>query len=274
MKSKILEHNQAYINRWIVSYADFVTMLLALFMVLYALSQLDLNNLTEFSDSINKAFDKKPNSNMNINFNYKESRLAELFSTTKMTVYLDEENLPEADFASTELKNRIKAYEKTINTEAQNFENIRKKLEDEINSSKIEIIREPRGLLIRLNDTILFNRDSDIMKDKPSKILDKIADILKNEPNLLRIEAHTDNTPVDKENFSSSLDLSAARATNVTKYFVEEHKIRPERIFGIGYGDHIPVSDNKTKEGRSKNSRVDIIVLNELSKIFEPDITR
>ena len=269
MKTNILNNNQNYINRWIVSYADFVTMLLALFMVLYALSQLDINHLKTFSNSIDRAFVKNSNK-ANTNLDDK-SRLLKLFKTTEANVYIDNSSSLIPDASSNELKKQLSGFGNQINVESANFENIQKTIKNKFGDTKnINVIREPRGLLIRLNDTVLFDKGSDIIKDKALDILDKIAVVLKNEPNSIRIEGHTDNIPIKTAKFPSNWELSTARATNIIKYLVEAKQFNPERFSAAGYGEYMPISDNKTEIGRAANRRVDIVVLSSSSKIFEP----
>lgn len=262
MKTGLLEHNQNYINRWVVSYADFVTMLLALFMVLYALSQLDLSNIKTFSNSINKVFYRNVSN---------KAELVKLFKTTETRVYTDKKVIHALDPTAKELKKQLSSFENQIPAESDNFENIKQTITNNIGDEKnINIIKEPRGLLIRLNNTVLFDKGSDIIKSGALNILDKIAVALKNEPNSIRIEGHTDNTPIKTAKFPSNWELSTARATNIIKYFVTAHQINPARISAVGYGEYMPVSDNRTPAGQSQNRRVDIIVLSSSSKIFEP----
>ena len=272
MKSGLLDQNQGYINRWVVSYADFVTMLLALFMVLYALSQIDISHMKTFSNSIDHAFEGNSKRINKTNTNLDEkSRLLKLFKTTKTNVYIDKMALPINDTASIELKKQFSSFNNQIDTESANFENIKKNIKSELNdTNNIDIIREPRGLLIRLNDTVLFDKGSDIIKDKALNILDKIAVALKNEPNSIRIEGHTDNFPIKTNKFPSNWELSTARATNIIKYLVDKHKFTPNNLSAVGYGEYMPISDNKKETGRIENRRVDIIVLSSSSKIFEP----
>jgi chemotaxis protein MotB len=272
VKSGILNNKQDYINRWVVSYADFVTMLLALFMVLYALSQLDISHMKSFSNSINRVFDGNTKNLNKTTINLDEkSRLLKLFKTTETNVYIDKKNLSALDSPSKELKKQFSTFENQINTESANFENIKNTIKNEFNPGKnISIIREPRGLLIRLNDTVLFDNGSGIIKDKALNILDKIAVALKNEPNSIRIEGHTDNISIKTDKFPSNWELSTARATNIIKYLVEKHHLNPGRLSAVGYGEYMPVSGNNTETGRAANRRVDIVVLSSSSKIFEP----
>ena len=272
MKTGLLNNNQNYINRWVVSYADFVTMLLALFMVMYALSQLDIKHMKTFSNSIDRAFDgnSKQTNKSTTNLDEK-SKLLKLFKTTETSVYIDNNTPLTLDKSSKELKKQLSSFENQIPVESANFENIRKTIKNEFNNTQnINVIREPRGILIRLNDTVLFDRGSDIIKDKALNVLDKIAVVLKKEPNSIRIEGHTDNLPIKTDKFPSNWELSTARATNIIKYLIEVHKLSPNRISAAGYGEYMPISSNDTEIGRSENRRVDIVVLSSSSKIFEP----
>ncbi|HBG49634.1 MAG TPA: flagellar motor protein MotB [Cyanobacteria bacterium UBA9971] len=272
MKTSLLNNNQNYINRWVVSYADFVTMLLALFMVMYALSQLDIKHMKTFSNSIDRAFDgnSKQTNKSTTNLDEK-SKLLKLFKTTETSVYIDNNTPITLDKSSKELKKQLSSFENQISVESANFENIRKTIKNELNNTQnINVIREPRGILIRLNDTVLFDKGSDIIKDKALNVLDKIAVVLKKEPNSIRIEGHTDNLPIKTDKFPSNWELSTARATNIIKYLVEVQKLSPNRISAAGYGEYMPVSGNDTEIGRGENRRVDIVVLSSSSKIFEP----
>ena len=269
MKSGLLNNNQNYINRWVVSYADFVTMLLALFMVLYALSQLDISHMKTFSNSLGRAFEG--NSKKNTTNSVEKSRLLKSFKTTKINIYTEQESFQTQANSSKELKKQLSSFGNKINSESANFEEIKKTIKNEFNDTKnVNIIREPRGLLIRLNDTVLFDKGSDIIKNNALNILDKIAVVLKNEPNSIRIEGHTDNLPVKTDKFPSNWELSTARATNIVKYLVERHLFNPGKLSVVGYGEYMPLSDNNTEKGRERNRRVDIVVLSSSSKIFEP----
>ena len=272
MKTSLLNNNQNYINRWVVSYADFVTMLLALFMVLYALTQLDIKQMKTFSNSMGRAFEGNSKQQNKTPTNLDEkTKLLKLFKTTETSVYIDKKYSANLDVLSKELKKQLSSFDNQINTESANFENIKKTIKNEFSDTKnISVIREPRGLLIRLNDTVLFDRGSAIIKDKALNILDKIAVVLKSEPNSIRIEGHTDNLPIKTDKFPSNWELSTARATNIIKYLAETRQINPSRLSASGYGEYMPISGNKTEIDRAANRRVDIVILSSSSKIFEP----
>ncbi len=232
MFSRLLNQNPSYINRWIVPYADFVTMLLALFMVMYALSQMDVNNLKNFSKSLEKAF---------ILPQQKQS-LSEAFSTSRVNVAFSDKNV--------------------IKQEIIEFENIKEIVKEKLyNIKDVSITREPRGLLIRLSNRVLFDPGSDIIKDESIILLDTIAESLKEIPNSIRIEGHTDNIPINTRRFPSNWELSTSRATNIVRYLIEKHNFQPAKLSAIGYGKYMPIAKNYTQQGRASNRRVDIVIL-------------
>ena len=274
MKSDIdiLETDQAYINRWTVSYADFITMLLALFMTLYALSNADLEAFKAFSGSVNKAFDKKitnkESSDSKTAEPYKKSKISELFSTTKTAVYIDGKNIFEPDKASKELRKYFADFENLLAGESERFNNIEQKIInniDDIHKEKIKILREPRGLIIRLNDRVLFSKDSGIMKSESSGIPDTIFEVVKKEPNSVRIEYMAE----ENGKTSSNPELSMTRVMSIYKYAVEKSGINPNRISIAGSGEYISVPEGTVKNARRENQSIDIIILSLASKIFE-----
>jgi chemotaxis protein MotB len=138
------------------------------------------------------------------------------------------------------------------------------------NTDEILISTESRGLIIRLKDTILFDPGSDIIKDKARKTLDKLAGILKEIPNSVRIEGHTDKQPINTSRFPSNWELSTARATNIVKYLIENHKLNPQNLSAVGYGEYMPVKKISSNEDQAVNRRVDIVILSSISKVLEP----
>ena len=277
MRNKQYGYSQEYINRWVIPYADFITLLLALFVVLYSLSQMNVNHLKTFSNSVGKVFDTKTKSIEVEKFNevdilkYKR-KLLKIFSTTKTDIILSNNVDISAQMKQTvNLKNEIKDIESNLNREAVEFENIGTLVNSKLGNVKgLSISRESRGLIIRLNDTVLFDPGSDIIKGKARLTLDRLAGILKDIPNSIRIEGHTDNQPIRTQKFPSNWELSSFRATNIIKYLVENHRFNPSRLSAVGYGEYMPLKGNSSPEGRNTNRRVDIVILSTSSKIFEP----
>jgi len=259
MKTNILNTDKNYINRWVVSYADFVTLLLALFMVLYALTQFDLSRMKDFSSSIDRAFvgSHKNQNRFNSPFSDK-NQLEKIFSTTETQISAGESLiLPYTDT----LQDDFQKYAQNFNTEESSLENLYKNFQGEFeNASGISVSREPRGVLIRLNDTVLFDKGSVIIKNSGLVILNRIADLLKNSSNPLRIEAYTDEK---SDKTSSYWEFSTLRASSINKYFVENKNFNPERTLSVGYG-------KVSSRIQTNKKNISIAVLSSSSKIFEP----
>ena len=122
-------------------------------------------------------------------------------------------------------------------------------------------MKEKKGTVIRLNDTILFDSGSAIIKSDAKTILNEVAYFLKDINNPIIIEGHTDSNPIFTEKYASNWELSTARATNIIKYFTQEFNFNPKRLSALGYGEYAPIADNTSFKGREKNRRVDIIIL-------------
>lgn len=201
MRKDYYSNSKDYINRWVVSYADFVTMLLALFMVMYAVS----TNVT---------------------------------------------------------KHEAVAAEQAVVKTVQDVDKLEKLFQDNMSQSNlIKLVKEPRGLIVRLNDTILFDEGSAIIKPEASKTLGEIVKVLTKIENPCIIEGHTDSIPIKTAQYPSNWELSTARATNIISYLMKTGKISPKRLSAVGYGEYMPVSDNTSNSGRMLNRRVDIIIL-------------
>lgn len=211
MRNEYYVNSRDYINRWVVSYSDFVTMLLALFMVMYAVSQIDNQRLADLEAKMRKTF----NASQKMSYNNIKS----------------EQEL-----------------EKILN------ENISK-------SNSVKLVKEPRGLVIRINDKMLFDEGSADVKKDAEKNLSEIVKILTKIDNPVIIEGHTDSIPIKNRKFPSNWELSTARATNIISYLVKTGKIQPKRLSAVGYGEYMPIADNTSISGRMLNRRVDIIVL-------------
>ncbi len=209
MRNDYYSHSKDYINRWVVSYADLVTMLLALFMVLFAVSQ----NVTKYQ--------------------------AKMIAEHHLNV---PENLA------------VEQVEQLEELKALFSENISK-------NKNITYLKEKRGLVIRLNNSVLFDEGSAIIKSEALKTIDEIIDTISKIDNNVLVEGHTDSTPISNAKYPSNWELSTARATNIIAYMLKSKKIEPKRLSAVGYGEYMPVADNTSIGGRLLNRRVDIIIL-------------
>lgn len=219
MRNDYYTNSKDYINRWVVSYADFVTMLLALFMVMYAVLRIDNQKLLEFQDKIQKTFGSK-------------------------------------DFIE-----NVTKYQANGNP-ALGRAALEKLFKENISQSKlIQLLKGDKGLIIRVNNTMLFSEGSATIKPEAEKSLTEIVKVLTKIDNPVIIEGHTDSTPIKNAKYPSNWELSTARSTNIISYMIKKGGISPKRLCAVGYGEYMPVADNTSVSGRMFNRRVDIIVL-------------
>lgn len=232
MKNEYYSNSKDYINRWVVSYADFVTMLLALFMVMYAVS---MNGSKEIQKTLKNTF----NTSSQIELK------TEKISTEKVHPQEPTDNKPQDEIFKANNGNAI-------------FEILKTKF---ANDTSLSVVKEDRGTIIRINDSMLFDEGSAIIKSEAKYTLEKIISELRELDNPIIIEGHTDNKPISTVKYPSNWELSTARATNIIKFLTENNLITPKRLSAVGYGEYMPIADNSTTTGRAKNRRVDIIVL-------------
>lgn len=233
MKQTYYDNSKDYINRWVVSYADFVTMLLALFMFMFAVSQIDNEKLASAQAKIEKAFSGQKE-DQNVTKYQKEIQESITSNVTQKVSY-----------------NGVKGVDAL---EELFRENVSK-------NKSIKLVKEDRGLVVRVNDTMLFDEGSSKIKPEAEKTLGQIVKTLTKIDNPVIIEGHTDSTPIRNTKYPSNWELSTARATNIISYIVKKGKITPKRLCAVGYGEYMPVADNTSISGRMLNRRVDIIVL-------------
>jgi len=140
--------------------------------------------------------------------------------------------------------------------------NLEKLLKDNIPTSKsIKLIKSDKGVIIRVNNKMLFDEGSAIIKVDAQNTLNDIVKVLTKIDNPVIIEGHTDSTPIKNAKYPSNWELSTARATNIISYVTAHGKISPKRLSAVGYGEYMPIADNTSSRGRMLNRRVDIIVL-------------
>lgn len=250
------------LERWLVSYADFITLLFATFVVLYALAQVDIESYESLQDSIRKAFAAP---------SVLQGSDGVMSGSTGLSLN------PSAS-SSDSFVPPIMEY-LSAKYEQRSFEDIKKKVEKMGKDGEVEGVTaeiDERGLNIKLKDSDLFFRSGEAkLKPNTYAFLDKIAELIKKKfsRHLIRIEGHTDNVPIRSAVFPSNWELSAARACAVARYFIERNEFNPQLIAAIGYGEHKPVAPNTIEENRRKNRRVEIIVLKNKFAKTEPQGT-
>lgn len=235
MKKKHEEHENH--ERWLVSYADFITLLFAFFVVMYSVSSVNQGKYRVLSDSLSSSF-----------------------SNTKPSNKLSLVNLPIEKSRKIVVKDNQKS---GINSRAF------LKVANAINTLKVpkgvKIISTERGLSIRITDDALFSSGSAAINPQIEEFLDLIAGLVKDLPNLIAVEGHTDNERIRTATFPSNWDLSTARANSLVRYLTEYHHLQSDRFSSTGYAGTRPIESNATSEGQAANRRVELVVLRNTS---------
>lgn len=222
MKKRRKHDERDNVERWMISYADFVTLLFACFATMYAISQVDPNKFEKVVESMRSAFKS---------------------DTVRSSGPIIEGITP----INPDVIRLEKEFRKTIDTLST--------------KEDIEVRRDERGVIISLGDHVLFDVGQAIIKEAAIPTLTAIASIIQKLPNNVTVEGHTDNVPISSSKYASNWELSTARATSVLNYLLKNYNLSPERFSAAGYAEFKPIALNATPSGRAKNRRVDIVVI-------------
>lgn len=210
-------------DRWIIPYADFVTLLFACFAALYAATALDATN-------------SHP------------QPLIEAAAPEPRPIRSQDDGTEQARTA------------------------LERELADELSSNRLELIEDRRGLVLAIPEAFAFDAGRAEMSTPAESLMARVGGVLSALPNAVRVEGHTDDTPIRNARFASNWDLSTARASRVVAYFIVNAGIAPERLSAAGYSQYHPRAENATAEGRVRNRRVDIVILNNATAITEEPV--
>lgn len=225
-KEKVVKDNS---ERWLLTYSDLITLLMVLFVILYASSNIDKDKYKEVATSFREALYTENSSEVSIYDNTSSDSGEDDLS--------DEEKL-----------------EKVQN-------NIEETIEKLGLDKNVTSVMEEGGILISINDSLLFDSGEADLKDQYKTELFKIAEALKQVPNDIQVKGYTDNVPIKSSKYNSNWQLSSIRAANVVEFLMNSCGISGERLSAAAYGEYSPAKDNSTSEGRAFNRRVNILVL-------------
>ena len=226
-KRKSEEHDSQ--DRWVISYADFITLLFALFTTLFAISNVDKGKLQRFAGSMKTAFKSSSTDAIDTS----------IIAGIRIENYADE-NL-----------------EKDIREEFRKFNVIEGLL----------IARNERGVVLSFGDTLLFESGSAELRKAMRPTFNAVAVMINKSQRSVIIEGHTDNIPLRNARYVSNIELSAARAAAVFAFFIAEYPVSPDQLATAGYGEYRPVASNSTPEGRTRNRRIDFIFTSAKDKL-------
>jgi chemotaxis protein MotB len=266
-KKKHEEHVNA--EAWAIPYADLVTLLFALFTVMYAMSSVNDGKFRVLSDSMIAAFNGAPKTTQPINVGEKQVGKGgdkQLMGVTP-TVFVKKKEQNNslaavfesaadgpADGALNQMQDRIQDAMKAL-----------------IDANQVNVTRENNWLEITINTDILFPSGAADFSTAAEPVLDKLADVLRPFPNAIRVEGHTDDRPIHTDAFPSNWELSAARAASVVHQFTKVG-IDPMRLEIVGFGEFRPKQPNATPDGRNANRRVAVLVMEDVGSGSGPGV--
>jgi chemotaxis protein MotB len=243
-------------ERWLVSYADFITLLFAFFVVMYALSSVNEGIYKILSDSITKSFNNNSPSSEKVIF---------IQAPIPQGTAENGKPIPQA-IPMSPPEGRPTPVETEKQQRRENMKSVAtdvlKVIEPLVQGGQVKVTESDRGISIEINASLLFETaKADLNKDSID-VLSAVAKVLATDTHQIQVEGHTDNLPIKSPVFPSNWELSAARASSVIRLF-SENGVGGARMVAIGYGDNRPVEDNATPAGRSRNRRVTIMILAE-----------
>ncbi|MBE6067194.1 MAG: chemotaxis protein MotB [Clostridium lundense] len=234
------EHHEEHVDEsWLIPYGDMLTLLLALFIVMFAMSELDKAKFKSVSEDFNVIF----------------SGGSGVMTENGSTGFVDDESKPAPTADNVIEDKKMKEVMGTLQQEIKKrgySDNVKLNLNDE-------------GLGISIQDVVLFDSgDAGVLKGVEPLLL-QISSMLKKLDNNIKIVGHTDNVPISNEKFHSNWELSAMRAINVMNFMAHAGRINTERLSIEAYAEHMPKFDNSTEKGRAQNRRVEIFVVRKYS---------
>jgi len=216
----------------VIPYADFVTLLFAFFTALYAVTSSDPGQLPTVAAAMREAV-----------------------SGGKGVLTGEQPRKPAEGPASSPPRDLRDAIER--------------ELQDDLAAKRLELIEDRRGLVLAIPEAFSFDNGSADLSAQSQALMGRVGKVLLVVPNGVRVEGHTDNTPIRTAQFASNWELSTARATRVVAFFVSSAGIPAARLSAAGYSEFHPRADNRTADGRVRNRRVDVVILNEATEMAE-----
>ena len=277
-KKKHPEHEN--LERWLVSYADFITLLFATFTALYALSQTDLAKFKDVGKAIQEGFEQQSliHGKPKILSGEGGEKVVAISAETGPNGILDKYR------AMVYRPGEIEAESESMQETAAAIKKDLEALKDELAAGAkdkngedtgqairpVDISMQDRGLRISFDSRLLFAPGNVALRPSARKALDVVgARLRKYYGNIVQVEGHTDNLPISSALFPSNWELSSARAGSVIRYMSASQNMSPDRFVAVGYGDTQPLASNKTSEGRARNRRVDLLLLNKLASAVD-----
>lgn len=224
--------------RWLMSYADMITLLMAMFILMLSLSSTDSKKFEEQAVEMRKIFNQAAGGNLPTS------------KTTGISI----------DLPTPIYDEDIEAAARQREWRANTVQQVRDTLRREIDDHMVRVVETDREVIIRFPDTSAFASGSADLRETILPALDRVAGLLKRIEGQIVISGHTDNIPISTARFRSNWDLSVSRAVSVVHYLLKDNRLEANRVTAQGFAESRPIAANDTPEGRSQNRRVDVAV--------------
>jgi len=250
MKKKHPEH--VNLERWLVSYADFITLLFAFFVVMYAMANQDKAKVKQITEAIERTF-RGPSTMIDMGSGKNVNVMSNPMTDYGQILTTETGRSNARPEATPELADMAKRIEESIAYQLQTTD-----LKD-----TVKVIHDDNGVVIRFAANKLFKPGSDAVEKQYLPLLDKIGKIGAPSDRVIRVEGHTDDSPLPKEGkFDTNWELSSARAIWIVRYLRARFEIPTTRLSAAGFADGQPLAKNDSEEGKAMNRRVEIVVTN------------
>ena len=224
-------------ERWLISYADFITLLFAFFVVMYAISIVNEGKYAVLSEALGDAFGGR-------------SMAPQAHTSVEPVLPLSHIVNRKRQEAARRERERMEVLAKDLTATLMPL----------VKSGQVRVTQNARGIGIELNASVLFAQGEATLQNEAREVLGAVAGLLKNAPQRIEVEGHTDNLPITNERFASNWELSAVRAASVVRLFIESG-VQDLRLSAIGHGATRPVAPNDTPANQARNRRVAVMIL-------------
>jgi chemotaxis protein MotB len=223
-------------DRWLISYADFITLLFAFFVVMYAISVVNVGKYKVLSDALGDAFGGRPEVPQ---------------ASTNI------EQLPLTNLIARKRVEAARRERERLNTLARE---LNASLAPLVKNGQVRVTQTARGVTVEINAKVLFQEGQAALGGEARATLGSVATLLRDDTHAIQVEGHTDNQPIANSAFPSNWELSSVRASSVVRLFIEGG-VAQARLTAVGHGANLPVAPNTDEAGRARNRRVAVTIL-------------
>jgi chemotaxis protein MotB len=237
-RRKYVDDSHENQERWLISYADFITLLFAFFVVMYAVSVVNVGKYKVLSDALGDAFGGRG-------------------AARRIDTSVEVDALPLSNIIAHKRAEAARRDRERLDLLARKLSSVLAPL---VNAGRVRITQSARGITVEINASVLFDEGDAALAGNARETLRTVAGLLKDDPHAIEVEGHTDTTPIRNAAFPSNWELSAVRASTVVRLFAE-NGVSEQRLAAVGHGANQPVASNADPAGRARNRRVAVTIL-------------